>query len=257
VITNLLRDMLFDKKKLEDQRQAGWQSAKVRSFERRAHLYQKLYRQVIHSFEAPVSVVVPIYDKPEIIRKNLNAIANQTYKNIEIIVADDNGEAPNYDTVEEFAQYVNFPVRYLRTSSKDNDYGLARGRNEAVIEATGEILVFCDQRMIMAEDAIEQFVARMKPKYWLYGTKGGKKEFVENFSCVGRNELVVAGMFNERINRYGGQSQEIRSRIRKQGFQIEFVEQAKATPAGKSSNKSRKKADIIKMKNRLFKLGLE
>lgn len=256
-ITELLRQLTFDKKKMEDMRQAAWQSAKVRSFERRAFQYQKLYRQVLHEFEAPVSVIVPVYDKPEIIRKNLNAIANQTYKNIEIIVADDNADQPNYDVVEEFAQYVNFPVRYIRSGLPGGDYGLARARNEGVIEATGEYLVFCDQRMIMAEDAIEQFIGRMKPKYWLYGNKGGKKEFVENFSCIGRTELITAGGFNERINRYGGQSQEIRSRVRKQGFQIEFVEAARATPSGKSSNKNRKKADIIKMKNRLYKLGLE
>jgi glycosyltransferase involved in cell wall biosynthesis len=147
--------------------------------------------------------VLPIYDKPDIISKNLNAIASQTYKNIEVIVADDNAEEPNADVVEDFAQFVGFPVRYIKTGLA-GDYGLARARNEAIIEATGEILVFCDQRMIMNPDAIEYFVGRMKPKYWLYGNKGAKKEFIENFSAVYRKEAIVAGMFNERINRYGG-----------------------------------------------------
>lgn len=260
-IQNELQEMLFDKKKLEDMRQAAWNSAKVRSFERRAYMYQKLYRQLLHESEAPVSVVMPVYNNPEIIRKNLNAIANQTYKNIEIIVADDNGDdseaRQNQAVTEEFGQYVNFPVRYMRTAGSDNDYGLARARNEAVIEATGDIIVFTDQRMIPDPDAIATFVAGMKPKHWLYGNKGGKKEFVENFSAVYRDEVIVAGLFNERINLYGGQSQEIRSRIRKQGFQVEYVETAKATPSGKSSNKNRKKSDIIKMKNRLFKMGLD
>lgn len=260
-IQNELQEMMFDKKKLEDMRQAGWNSAKVRSFERRAYMYQKLYRQVLHEFEAPVTVVLPVYNNPDVIRKNLNSIANQTYKNIEIIVADDNGDPHeaeiNNHVVGEFAQYVNFPVRYMLTATKANDYGLSRARNEAIIEATGEIIVFADQRMILEPNAVAEFVAMMKPKYWLYGNKGGKKEFVENFSAVYRNEVIVAGMFNERINLYGGISQEVRSRIRKQGFQIEYVEKAKATPTGKSSNKNRKKSDIIKMKNRLFKMGLD
>lgn len=261
-ITHELSQLIFDKKRLDDMRQAGWQSAKVRSFERRAYQYQKLYRQLLHPFEAPVSVVLPIYDKPEIIRKNLNALANQTYKNIEIVVADDQDnyleQLDNEKLVQDFAQYVNFPVRYINTGDISNeDYGLARARNEATIEATGEIIVYADQRMIMAEDAVSQFVAKMKPKHWLYGNKGGKKEFVENFSCVYRQDVINAGLFNERINLYGGQSQEVRSRIRKQGFQIEFVEAAKATPTGKSSNKNTKKSDIIKMKNRLHKMGLD
>jgi glycosyltransferase involved in cell wall biosynthesis len=257
VITELLRDMIYDKKRLEDIRQAGWNSAKVRSFERRAYSYQKLYRQVLHEFEAPVSIIVPIFDKPEIIRKNLGALADQTYKNIEAVVVDDG--AFDFDAVglvADFAQYVSFPVRYIRTD-EPNKYGLARARNEGIIEATGDILIFADQRMILDPDAVAQFVSKLKPKYWLYGNKGAKKEFVENFSCVYRQEVINAGMFNERINRYGGQSQEIRSRIRRQGFQTEYVESAKATPAGKSSNKNRKKADIIAMKNRLWKMGLE
>jgi glycosyltransferase involved in cell wall biosynthesis len=255
-LTKLLQETAYDRKKLEDLRQAAWNTAKTRNFERRAYQYQKLYRQLLHPFDTPVSIILPIYDKPDIIRKNLNAIASQTYKNIEVIVADDNAEEPNADLVEDFAQFVGFPVRYMQTGLP-GDYGLARARNEAIIEATGEILVFCDQRMVMNPDAVEYFVGRMKPKYWLYGNKGAKKEFVENFSAVYRKEAIVAGMFNERINRYGGQSQEVRSRIRKQGFQIEYIEQAIASPAGKSSNKNRKRSDIIKMKNRLYKMDLD
>lgn len=254
-----LEQMMYDKKALEDMRQKAWNTAKVRSFERRAYMYQKLYRQVLHEYEVPVSIVVPIYNNPDVIRKNLNAIAAQTYKNIEVVIADDDGstDLTNLQVVQDFAQYVNFPVRYLSTADAVDSYGLARARNEAVIEATGDIIVFADQRMIMEPEAVAEFVAKIKPKHWLYGNKGGKKEFVENFSAVYRDEVIVAGLFNERINLYGGQSQEIRSRIRKQGFQVEYVDKAKATPSGKSSNKNRKKAEIIKMKNRLFKMGLE
>ena len=36
-----------------------------------------------------MSIIVPINDKPEIIRKCINALSEQTYKNIELVVADD------------------------------------------------------------------------------------------------------------------------------------------------------------------------
>jgi glycosyltransferase involved in cell wall biosynthesis len=254
-IADELRQMIYDKKKLYDMRDRAWQSAKVRNFERRAYAYQKLYRQVLFPDQQSVSVIVPVYDKPEVIRQNLNAIASQTYQNIEIVVADDNFAEPNYDLIEDFAQYVNFPVRYLRTSlDAVNDYGLARARNEAVIEATGEILVFADQRIVMDKDAVEVFVANLNRGKWLHGTKGAKKEFVENFSCAYRADVIKAGMFNERINLYGGQSQEIRERIRAQGMMTEFVEGAKAKAVGKSSNRNRQRNNIIKMKNRLAKM---
>lgn len=248
-----LQDSLFkmigDKKKLSEQRDKAWQSAKSRSFERRAYQYQKLYREVLYPGSKTVSVVVPIYDKPEIIRKCLNAVAEQDYKNIELIVCDD-GENPNNDLVWEFAQYVDFPVRYIPVGR--GDYGLARARNMGTIDATGEVIVYCDQRMIMEPNCISEFLKYLVPKVWLYGNKGGKKEFVENLSCVLREDIINAGMFNERVDRYGGMSQEVRTRFRHQGNRTEYIESAKAIPTGKSSNRNRKRQDIIRMKNRLW-----
>lgn len=255
-ITERLKEMLFDKKKLRDMRDKAWNTAKNRNFERRAYQYQKLYRQVMYPNLAPVSIVLPIYDKPEVIRKCLDAIAEQTYKNIEVIVADDAGSPDNLMLVAEFARFVSFPVAYM--STRGAYYGLARARNEATIAANGDIIVYCDQRMIMDKFAVESFVANIKPKTWLFGNKGtAKKEFVENFSCVYRKEAIECGLFNERINLYGGQSQEIRSRIRAQGMQVQYVDGAKCTPCGKSSNKHQKRDEIIKMKNRLWKMELQ
>lgn len=249
---------------LNTMRDKAWQTAKGRNFERRAYMYQKLYREVMWPNQTPVSVVVPVCDKPEIIRKCLNAISEQTHKNIEIIVADDSLEGESLSLVMDFAKYVPFPVRYMNTAEVvvggevdySKDYGLARARNEATIEATGEVMVYCDQRMIMEPNAIEEFLKRLATNKWLYGNKGGKKEFVENFSCVHRASIINAGLFSERMVWYGGLSQESRSRWRWQHNITEYVESAKAIPTGKSSNRNRKRADIIKAKNRLFKMDL-
>jgi glycosyltransferase involved in cell wall biosynthesis len=244
--------MISDKKRLLEMRDKAWQTAKTRSFERRAYAYQKLYRQVMWPDQRSVSVVVPIYDKPEIIRKCFNAIAEQTHKNLEVIIADDNDNNENRETVKAFAQYVGIPVRYINLAQ--SDYGLARGRNEATIEATGEVIVYCDQRMIMEPNAIEVFLNHLTSRVWLYGNKGGKKDFVENFSCVERHRVIQAGMFCERITQYGGLSEELRKRINRQGIETIYVEAAKATPAGKSSNRNRKRQEIIKSKNRVAKM---
>lgn len=256
-IITCLQDMLFDKKRLAEMRDKAWNTAKNRSFERRAYVYQKLYRKVMWPDQKPVSIVVPVYDKPDVTRLCLNAIAEQTYKNIEVIICDDNAAEPNYEIYFDFARTVNFPVRYIGAATTNNDYGLARARNEGTIEATGEIMIYCDQRMVMDANAVEEFVKHSQPKVWLYGNKGSKKEFVENFSCALRHEVIDAGMFNERITAYGGMSQELRVRIRNQGMRTEYIESAKATPKGKSSNRNRKRTEIIKMKNRLFKMDLQ
>jgi glycosyltransferase involved in cell wall biosynthesis len=244
--------MIFDdRKKIDELRNEGWFSIKHMNFERRAYAYQKLYREMIEG--TPVSIITPVAGKEEVTKLTLSAIAEQSYKNIELIVIDD-GEVSQSETVSNFAETVNFPVRYIYTQGVG--YNLAKARNIGIIEATGEILVFCDQRMVMAPEAISEFVSNLKPKTWLYGNKGVKKEFVENFSCIYRSDMVTLGGFNERITQYGGLTQDIRSRARLNMFNLKFLESARADPHGKSANRIRRKYDIMKSKNILWKLGL-
>lgn len=262
-LEKLLHNLSADKKKMIEMRDKAWNTAKVRSNERRAYMYQKLYRQVLFPDGIPVSIVMPIFDKPEIIRKCLDGVAAQTYKNIELIVVDDSFSPENRDLVYEVALYVNFPVRYIRTANLimdaasvngRKDYGLARARNIGTIEATGEIMVYVDQRQEMEPDCVENFVKYSKPNYWLYGNKGAKKGFIENLSAIYRHDIIRIGGFNERINLYGGQSEEIRKRMVQCGISNEYVESARAIPNGKSSNRNQRRQEIIAMKNRLWKM---
>lgn len=250
-----LNALLGDHEKLKDLRNNAWDTVKSRNFERRAYSYQQLYRSVMHPEEEPVSIIVPISDNPDVTHRCLEAIAKQTYKNIELIVSDD-GQNSSEDLVKTYAVSVPFPVRYIGLPNTEG-YNLAEARNRGIIEATGDILVFVDQRMGIAEDAVEKFVNELKPTKWVYGSKGVKKPFVENFSAIYRSDLVRMGMFNERCDRYGAMSQEIRSRAIKQGYTLEYVAEAKSVPSKKSSNKHNKKLDIINSKNWLWKVGLE
>lgn len=241
----------MDMDKLKEVRQEAWNTAKSRSHRRRAWSYQKLYRKVMG--KTSVSVIVPLHNNPDQTRECVNAIENQTHKNIEIILVDD-GETQE-DTVNQLKQFISRPLSYIE--SDKGDYGLARARNLGIIEATGELLVFCDQRMVMHEKAVEMFVKYAKHKHWLYGNKGSKRPFVENFSAIYRSGIIDAGMFNERITKYGGMSQEIRARTRNQGYTHEYVESAKAKPSKKSGNRYRKKEEIIEMKDLLWRMDLQ
>jgi glycosyltransferase involved in cell wall biosynthesis len=211
-----------------------------------------------------VSAIVPIHRDPATIRKCLTALASQTYPALELIVCDDSLGGKHEALVRDLAKYISLPIRYLKTAQvlldpePHKDYGLARARNIGTEWAAGDLVVYCDERQVMAPDCIEQFVKYAKPRYWLFGNKGGnKKEFVENLSCVYRRDVITAGLFNERITEYGGMSQELRHRIRNQGLKTEYVESARATPAGKSSNRNRKRLEIIHMKDLLYRMGLD
>lgn len=250
-LATLIEALLADKKKIETMRQEAWMSIKERNFAWRAYLYQKLYRELLP--EKPVSVIMPVAGKEDVTRLSLNAVANQSYQNIEVIVIDD-GDVAQEQTVKDFSATVSMPVRYIRLGGES--YNLAKARNLGAIEATSDILVFCDQRQIMEPDCVSEFVTNLKPRYWLWGNKGFKKDFVENLSCVSREDFMTFGMFNERCDRYGALSQETRARARRQLLNLEYCETAKAIPKGKSRNRWMKKIEIMESKNMLRKMGL-
>lgn len=252
-LADLIFKTLSDKKALHEISQKAWQTVKSYTDQRRAWLYKKLYRQM-QSPDQPVSVIVPTANDPRILLECLVAIEQQTYGNIEIVVVDDGGDLRTRAVVSEFRDMTSKPVQYYNTDQ--GDYGLARARNTGIIEATGDIIVFDDQRQIMDLNAITEFVKNLVPKQWLFGNKGGKKDFVENFSCIYRSEIVQMGMFNERCNLYGSLSQEVRARSRAQGFTHTYIETAKATAAKKSSNKYTKRLEIIESKDMLYKVSL-
>lgn len=249
-----IKEVLADKD-IDNVRDRAWNTAKSRSFERRAYGYQKLYRSLM-SGKTPVSVVMPIYDKPEITEESIKAVLNQDWPNMELIICNDNPDSTeNEELVTRYQDIAKIPIKYIDQPS--DGYGLAKQRNLGVIAATGDIIVFCDQRVVMDKKAVGELVTNLKPRSWVYGTKGVKKDFVENFCAIFREDIVRLGGFNERIDMYGGMSQEIRTRSRLNGYNIDFVPSAVAKQIGKSSNKWRKRDEIIKIKNRLWQMGLE
>jgi glycosyltransferase involved in cell wall biosynthesis len=140
-------------------------------------------------------------------------------------------------------------------------YGLAKARNMGLIEATGEIVVFCDDRLMMHPRAVDEFVkalARLgSKKAWVWGSKGAFKTFVENFSATWRRTVIDGGMFCERIDRYGGMTQEVSGRFGAQGVRFEFCAGAIAEPAFGTHSKSRHRDDITASKVRLYKMGFQ
>jgi glycosyltransferase involved in cell wall biosynthesis len=236
-------------------REAAWESVKNRDERRSAIMYEKVWHQVLAKDKPIVSVIVTTADRPEVLIECLHAILNQDYNAKEVIVSDDGTDPKTKRVVEETRKYTNTPIKYIKTDNPER-YGLATARNLAVIESIGDMLVFCDDRLRMKPGAIESFAKRIYSKKWLWGEKDlTKKGFVENFSAVMRKDLINGGMFNERITKYGGLTQDIRMRFeRGQGLIFEFVPEAKAEAIIKSRSKWSKKDDIISSKTLLWKL---
>lgn len=199
-----------------------------------------------------VSVIVPTFDRPEVLIQCLAKINSQTYPHIEIVVVD-SGNKSVKPLIDKFVKLTNRPVKYIYFQN-NGEYTLPKARNIGVLESRGGLLVFCDERIGMEPNAVGQFVNHWTFGSWLYGIKDeAPKGFVENFSAVDRKTFISLGMFNERIDCYGGQSQEIRTRFAPR-IQFQMINEARAKAIAKSTNRSGKDKSLVRAKLLLFKL---
>lgn len=248
--------LLMENAELKEKiRRNAWQTIKNFTEEQRAWEYQKLYHEVYDPIHPLVSVIIPLTpDRFAQVAEIIKALEAQTYKHIEAVVIGDQG------VIHGMKNTTSIPVKELSTKLIGG-YNLAMARNIGVIEAQGKYLVFCDSRMKPKPDAIEKFVRALiendDKKIWFFGNKGYiKNTFVENFSAVKRQDFINAGMMNERMDTYGGLSQEIRARFGSQGFKFELLNEAQAEQLSGSHMSIERRMQIIKSKLKLWKMHL-
>jgi len=91
-----------------------------------------------------VSVIIPTYKRSNYILRAINSILNQTYKNIEIIVIDDN------EADDEFSKITQNVLKKLIDSKKIiyikhvTNKGISAARNTGIKIASGDYIAFLD-----------------------------------------------------------------------------------------------------------------
>ena len=100
---------------------------------------------------AVISVIIPIYNVEKYLKVCLNSVINQTFKDIEIICADD-GSTDN--SLKILREYANLDSRIIVISKQNEGAGAAR--NTGMDIAKGEYLYFLDSDDFLLPDALEK-----------------------------------------------------------------------------------------------------
>lgn len=100
-----------------------------------------------------VSVIVAAYNIQDYIVKCLDSIANQTYKNLEVIVVDDGSSDNTGKLADEFAENDN---RFI-VIHKENG-GVSSARNKGIDVASGDFIGFVDGDDTIENDMYEMLV---------------------------------------------------------------------------------------------------
>lgn len=114
------------------------------------------------------SIVMPTYNKRHFLKLTLISFFNQTYpiEQYEVIVIDDGST----DDTNEFLSQLNPPFT-LRKITQENK-GRSAARNTGILAAEGEIIIFCDDDMIVEPTFIEEHLkCHVEPNYAVAGLR--------------------------------------------------------------------------------------
>lgn len=86
-----------------------------------------------------LSVIVPVYNGEKYLKKCIESIINQTYKNLEIIIIDDGSSDNSIEIINKYA-YKDKRIKLF----KQKNLGVSAARNLGIKNSTGELLTFID-----------------------------------------------------------------------------------------------------------------
>ena len=91
-----------------------------------------------------VSVIIPTYKRPETLKRSIDSVLSQTYANVEVVVADDNGKGTEFGLkTEEVMKSYTDDVRVKYVQHEQNINGSA-ARNSGFRISSGEYIMFLD-----------------------------------------------------------------------------------------------------------------
>ena len=107
-------------------------------------------------FTLPVSILIPVYNRKDVLAKSLAGLTHQTYPKdlIEVIIADDGSSDGVEQVIEEYRTY--FTIRHV--FQEDRGYRLSAVRNLGLAKASHEHIVLLDSDMIPTPDLVTSYM---------------------------------------------------------------------------------------------------
>ena len=103
-----------------------------------------------------ISVVIPTYNRESKILKSINSVLNQTYKNIEVLVIDDNSTDNTKDVVKSIKD------KRLKYIKLPKNMGSCYARNIGIKKAKGKYITFQDSDDVYDSKKIEKQYLNLK-----------------------------------------------------------------------------------------------
>lgn len=108
-----------------------------------------------------ISVIIPVYNQAQLLKKCLKSILEQTYKDIEVIIINDGSTDKSGETAAEFREkFEELGINY-RVLKHENE-GAPAARNSGFQVSKGEYVIFCDADAVLEPRCLEIMLENLK-----------------------------------------------------------------------------------------------
>ena len=178
------------------------------------------------------SIIISTYNSPEWLAKVLYGYNNQTYRNFEIVIADDGSKQETIDLVKSIEKEVFYPI--IHVWHEDNGFQKSEILNKSITQCTSDYIIMSDGDCIPRQDFVEVHVKEREIGYFLSGgyfmlpmdiSHAITKEDIYKANCFNlkwlkknglkasfkNNKLTAKGLKSKILN--GGQDRELGERL--------------------------------------------
>jgi len=203
-----------------------------------------------------ISVIIPVYNGERTLGKCLRSVLDQSYKNYEVILVDNNSTDGTKRIIERF-QSENMNLKYVFESEK----GRGAARNTGIRNAKGSIIAMTDSDCIVPFDWLGEITEPIRKNkelivqgaeldyignFWTEMQQEFNKKFVDgavygmyvdhldtkNFA-IKKEILLKLGMFNALIGNL--EDFELKVRVKKRKYKIFFNPECKVSHVHRES----------------------
>lgn len=114
-----------------------------------------------------ISVIISTYNSPAWLEKVLWGYECQTYKNFEVVIADDGSAEPTRQLIERFKR--DSPLEIIHVWHEDRGFQKSEILNKATLAATTDYLLYSDGDCIPRKDFVEVHAREARPGKFLSG----------------------------------------------------------------------------------------
>lgn len=143
-----------------------------------------------------VTIITPLFNKEKYIEETIFSVKSQTYEHVEHLVIDDGSDDDSYVIAQSLSNSHDWLRVWRRNAQRS---GAQACRNEGIMHANGDYIIFLDADDVLGETCIQNRVEYMQKhvdldfavfQQYIFHDSPGDSDIVVNVTCDKKYDLI-------------------------------------------------------------------